>query len=224
MRVMIIEDHIKINNLITLYCQQDGFDTVSFFSAEDALTYSKNHAVDVIITDLMLKEMSGETLIQTLREVSDVYIIVVSAKTSDDERIDVLKLGADDYITKPFSIDELMVRLHNASKRLNLTRPLEYTFHEGAIRLNPIEKHVRVNHTRINLTRNEFETFLTLVNHPYQTLSRSQILEQSNLSEDAFDRVIDVYIKNIRKKLGPHKNLIKTMYGEGYQFVGERDA
>lgn len=226
MRLLIVEDSVKINNLMTTYAKQEGYDVISVFDAADALDILSDKKIDCVITDLMMPKMQGEDLIKTLREVSNVFIIVVTAKSALQDKLDVLNLGADDYLVKPFSIDELLLKLKNINTRVQTTKPTLLSFNNGMLKLSLLEPRVLVRDEKITLTHHEYQVLKLLVTHEGQTLSRDQIIDHVFTESDAFDRMIDVYIKNLRKKL--HDNakdarFIKTVYGGGYQFVGERD-
>ncbi len=126
---------------------------------------------------------------------------------------------------KPFSIDEIMAKLKNVEKRLVVNHPIIYTFNHSHLRVLPLSREVFVNNQLINLTQYEYDVLLHLLSNPNVVFSRDMIIEQCFLDSDAYDRVIDVFIKNIRKKIDPASELsyIKTHYGIGYQFVGVKD-
>jgi len=123
MNILIVEDYKKINELLGVFSRQDGHKTYQVFDAESAIEIINKEKIDVILLDLMLPNMQGETLIKYIRQVSDVYIIVLSAKVDVKDRIDVISIGADDYISKPFSIEEVMAKLKNIQKRLVVHLP-----------------------------------------------------------------------------------------------------
>lgn len=226
MRILIIEDYIKINDLIALYSRQDKHDVIQAFSAEEALEKIKISSFDVIITDLMLPKLQGEDLIKQVRALSDVYIIVLSAKTEIKHKIDVISLGADDYLTKPFSVEELMAKLKNLEKRITSLSPTIYSFNQGDLKIHPMGRKVFLKDVEIEFTHNEFELLLYLSSHLNKVFSRDEIFNLLFSESDAYDRVIDAYVKNIRKKLDDQAKspkYIKTFYGAGYQFIGVSD-
>ena len=229
MKLLIVEDNLKINRLISMYAMQDKHDVKSVYSAEDALEYLRENTVDLVVLDLMLKEMDGDTFIEKIRETSNVYIIVVSAKVDVDARINALSMGADDYMPKPLSMEELMLKIKNLEPRLKSMEIREalYSFNDGELVVNKYERSVKAHGKTVDLTQNEFNVLVYLMENNNQTLSREQILNHCISDSEAFDRVVDVYIKNIRKKLGDSKKpwtFIATVYGGGYRFVGEKDA
>lgn len=229
MKLLIVEDNLKINRLISMYAAQDKHDVKSVYSAEDALKYLSENSVDLVVLDLMLKEMDGETFIEKIRQTSNVYIIVVSAKVNVDARVNALSIGADDYMPKPLSMEELMLKIKNLEPRLKSMekRDTLYSFNSGNLIVNKFERSVKAYGQFVDLTQNEFNVLLYLIENGGQTLSRDQILEYCISESEAYDRVVDVYIKNIRKKLGDSKKpwtFIATVYGGGYRFVGEKDV
>jgi DNA-binding response OmpR family regulator len=226
MRLLIVEDHQKINDLLAMFARQDGHFVVQTATAEAALSSITLRPFDVIVTDLMLPDMQGEELIQKIRMTSDVYIIVISAKVGVHERIDVLSMGADDYLTKPFSVEEVMAKLKNIQKRRILEHPEFFTYHQHELRINPQQREVYLHNTLVTLTKYEYDVLWYLLSHKNRIFTRDELLELCFTDSEAYDRVIDVHIKNIRKKLHDNASApqyIKTHYGVGYQFVGVAD-
>jgi DNA-binding response OmpR family regulator len=225
MKTLIVEDYPKINQLLAMYARNDGHEVKQVYNGEEALAAIHNERFEIILLDLMLPGIQGEELIKQIRKVSDVYIIVLSAKIDIKDRVDVITLGADDYMIKPFSIDEVMAKLKNVEKRLVVNHPTIYTFNHSHLKVLPLSREVFVHNQLINLTQYEYDILLHLLSHPNIVFSRDMIIEQCFSNSDAYDRVIDVFIKNIRKKIdfSSEKSYIKTHYGIGYQFVGVKD-
>lgn len=225
MKTLIVEDYPKINQLLAMYARNDGHEVKQVYNGEEALAAVHHEKFDIILLDLMLPGIQGEELIKQIRKVSDIYIIVLSAKIDIKDRVDVITLGADDYMIKPFSIDEVMAKLKNVEKRLVVNHPTIYTFNHSHLKVLPLSREVLVNNQLINLTQYEYDVLWHLLSHPNVVFSRDMIIEQCFLDSDAYDRVIDVFIKNIRKKIDLTSELsyIKTHYGIGYQFVGVKD-
>jgi len=226
LRILIIEDNQKINKLLTLFARQDGHFVMQALSGESGLDLMKQHQFDAIITDLMLPHIQGEELIQTIRAISDVYIIVISAKIDIKDRLDVLTLGADDYITKPFTVEEVMLKLKHIEKRMMSIHPTVHSYNQGNLVIHPILRDVYLNKVKISFTKYEYDVLWHLCSNKERIYSRDDLIEILFSDSDAYDRVIDAYIKNIRKKLDDSANqpkYIKTHYGLGYQFVGETD-
>ena len=225
MKVLVVEDYPKINQLLAMYARNDGHEVKQVYNGEEALAAVHHEKFDIILLDLMLPGIQGEELIKQIRKVSDVYIVVLSAKIDIKDRVDVITLGADDYMIKPFSIDEVMAKLKNVEKRLVVNHPTIYTFNHSHLKVLPLSREVFVHNQLINLTQYEYDILLHLLSHPNIVFSRDMIIEQCFSNSDAYDRVIDVFIKNIRKKIdfSSEKSYIKTHYGIGYQFVGVKD-
>ncbi len=225
MKTLIVEDYPKINQLLAMYARNDGHEVKQVYNGEEALAAVHHEKFDIILLDLMLPGIQGEELIKQIRKVSDVYIVVLSAKIDIKDRVDVITLGADDYMIKPFSIEEVMAKLKNVEKRLVVNHPIFYTFNHSHLKVLPLSREVLVNNQLINLTQYEYDVLWHLLSHPNVVFSRDMIIEQCFLDSDAYDRVIDVFIKNIRKKIDLTSELsyIKTHYGIGYQFVGVKD-
>lgn len=226
MKILIVEDNKKINDLLALFAKQDGHQITQSFSSEEALNVLSLKSFDVILTDLMLPKMQGEEFVKKIRTFSDIYIIVITAKIEINEKLDVLSLGADDYITKPFSVEEVMLKLKNVDKRLSATLPLLHSYENGSLRIMPLNREVYVQDKIVNLTKYEYDLLWHLATNRNRIYNRDQLIEICFSDSEAFDRVIDAYIKNIRKKLQDDANkpkYIKTHYGVGYQFVGELD-
>lgn len=226
MKILIVEDHLKINELLAKFAKSEKHQVFQAYTAEQGLVALKSNNFDLVITDLMLPNLQGEDLIKRIRKESDIYIIVISAKTEMDDKIDVLKLGADDYLTKPFSVKEVMIKLKNIEKRIGKVNPSQFSYYNGELVIDPEIREVFYQKEKVKLTNYEFEVLMLLINHPKHIFSRAQIIEQLFSESEAYDRVIDVYIKNIRKALDEDvfkPRYIKTHYGVGYQFVGEKD-
>lgn len=226
MKILIIEDHKKINDLLTLYARQDGHEVEQAFCGEQALIVIHEKHFDAIITDLMLPTMQGEELIRIIRLISDVYLVVISAKVDIKDKLNVLTLGVDDYLTKPFSVEEVMAKLKNIEKRIENKNPLIHSYNRGELLIYPLTREIFSHHQVIDLTRYEYDVLWHLASHRERIYSRDDLIQTCFEDSDAFDRVIDAYIKNIRKKLNDdarNSTYIKTHYGLGYQFVGELD-
>ncbi|QVK20463.1 response regulator transcription factor [Mycoplasmatota bacterium] len=225
--ILIVEDNQKINNLISLYCGQEGYSVYSALSAEEGLEIFNNYDIDIVISDLMLPGLSGEEMIKRIRVNSDVHIIILTAKTNIDDKLYGLKIGADDYIVKPFSCDELLLKIKNFLKKRNKNVKNILSFNRGKLLISLKNNIIKVGDTDMELTSNEYRVLLHLASNPFQIFTRDQLLEYCfGNGSDVFDRVIDVYIKNIRKKIKDdikNPSFIKTIYGLGYKFIGNLD-
>ena len=176
MKILIVEDHKKINQLLTNFLKQDDHSVKQSFCAEDALKQMEAANFDLIITDLMLPDMQGEELIEIVRKTSDIYIIVISAKTETEEKIDVLSLGADDYLTKPFSVEEVLIKIKNLSKRLNIKKPVIYSFNNGELAIYPMQRKVMLLGKDVDLTSHEYDLIHHLATHSTRVFSRNDLI------------------------------------------------
>ncbi|NLW47500.1 MAG: response regulator transcription factor [Firmicutes bacterium] len=232
-KILVIEDELKILQIIEAYLKKEGFHVYTAIDGRQGLDLAKNLNPDLIILDLMLPGLSGEQLLTEVRQISDVSVIILSAKTSEDERIFGLNIGADDYLSKPFSPRELVARVQAQLRRRNVspinatTAILTYSFNQGTLLIDPNKYEVYRNQKQIYLTPTEFKILLLLSQSSGQVFSRGQLLEriQGN-SFEGYERTIDSHIKNLRQKIEDNTErpqYILTVFGVGYKFGGTRD-
>ena len=228
--VLIVDDDVKTVELVKLYLNRDGYKVLTAYDGIEALRLAREGHPDLIILDLMLPGMDGLQVCRTLRTESDVPIIMLTARTTEEDRLTGLDLGADDYVTKPFSPRELAARVRAVLRRLPeeaLQRgPIEIK--RGDITINFARREVSVAGKSLNLTPIEFKLLGVLVREPERVFSRARLIEKAlGYDFDSFDRTIDVHILNLRRKLEPdpnHPRYIKTVYGAGYKFTGENNV
>ena len=224
-KILVVEDNVEINKIISNKLSDYGYQIFSVFDAFKAITIFKENKIDLIITDLMLPIKSGEDFIKDIRSISNVYILIVSAKVNLEDRLTGLTIGADDYIIKPFSGEELLLKINNHFKRVKIEEV--YSFNKGELIFNIGSNKIEIKNKKIELTSIEYLILETLILNNNKILSREQLLEKSYKHDnDVYDRVIDVHIKNIRSKFkSAYKNssYIKTIYGLGYSFEGDYD-
>lgn len=221
--ILIVEDNIDINKLIYEKLLDNDYQAFQAYNAFEALEFFNNEEIDLIITDLMLPIKSGEELIKDIRNISNVYIIIISAKVELEDRIEGLTIGADDYIIKPFSGEELMLKINNHFKR-KAYKENRISFNNDRFIFEYNNNTVIINGVKTELTSIEYLILESLVRNSNQILSREQLLVQND--HFVYDRVIDVHIKNIRAKfrlIEDEIEYIKTVYGLGYMFVGDKD-
>ena len=222
-KVLVIDDEEKILNLVTSYLDKEGYE---YFTAQDGLTglkLAREKKPDIIVLDIMLPGMDGIELLSQLRRESDVYVIMLTAKTEETDKIVGLSVGADDYVTKPFSPRELTARIKAVLRRMNLSEKQAdrniLVFKNITIDLG--SRKTRVDERLINLTAMEFDLLVALAEYPGLVLSREQLLEKV-WGHDYYGelRVVDVHIGHIRQKLG-NERFIDTVRGVGYRFETE---
>ena len=222
-KVLVIDDEEKILNLVTSYLEKEGYE---YFTAQDGLTglkLAREKKPDIIVLDIMLPGMDGIELLSQLRRESDVYVIMLTAKTEETDKIVGLSVGADDYVTKPFSPRELTARIKAVLRRMNLSEKQAdrniLVFKNITIDLG--SRKTRVDERLINLTAMEFDLLVALAEYPGLVFSREQLLEKV-WGHDYYGelRVVDVHIGHIRQKLG-NERFIDTVRGVGYRFETE---
>jgi len=221
-KVLVVDDDVKTVELVRLYLNRDGYRVITAYNGNDALRLAREGHPDLIVLDLMLPGMNGLDVCRTIRAESDVPIIMLTALTTDDDRLTGLDLGADDYMTKPFSPRELAARVRAVLRRLPGERGPEKLEH-GALTVDFLKHEAFLEGKPLNLTPIEFKILGTLVKEPGRVFSRAQIIENALGHDfDSFDRTIDVHILKLRRKLEPdphHPRYIKTIYGTGYKLM-----
>jgi len=184
-----------------------------------------NNPIDCIITDLMLLIMSGEEFIQEIRKKSNVHIIIISAKIMNEDKIEGLRKGGDDYLFKPFLEDEVIIKLRNLFHKKE-QKKRGVSFNNNEIIFEEGKNSITILNRLISLTSVEYKILKLLIQEHNSIITRQQFLDIIyDIGGDVFDRVIDVHIRNIRKKINQEysKEIIKTIYGLGYSFVGVLD-
>ncbi len=225
-KILIVEDEKKIADIVKSYLKRDGFNVNIAETGEQALKLIKNK-YDLIILDLKLPDIDGETICSTIREFSDVPIIMLTAKSSEEERVKGLGIGADDYVVKPFSPRELVARVKAHLRRTKKGEKKVLSFNKGALKIDTLSMEVTKRETVIPLTITEFKILLGLAERPHVIFSRLQLVNMvQGYDFEGYDRVIDAHIKNIRHKIEDDTQkpmFIKTVYGAGYKFIGVPD-
>jgi len=223
-KVLIVDDDAKTVELVKLYLNRDGYKVLTAYDGNEALRLARESHPDLIVLDLMLPGMNGLEVCRTLRDESDVPIIMLTARTTEDDRLEGLDLGADDYITKPFSPRELAARVRAVLRRIPeemlMRGPKE--IQQGELIVNFLKHEAYLNGKPLNLTAIEFKLLGVLVREPERVFSRAQLIERVvGYDFEGFDRTVDVHIHNLRRKLEldpVHARYIKTVYGAGYKF------
>ena len=221
-RVLVVDDDVKTVELVKLYLNRDGYRVFTAYDGVEALRLARESHPDLIVLDLMLPGIDGLQVCRTLRNESDVPIIMLTAKTTDQDKLTGLDLGADDYVTKPFSPKELAARVRAVLRRLPGERGPEQIKH-GALTVDFLKHEASLAGRPLNLTTVEFKLLSILVKEPGRVFSRAKLIEKAlGYDFEGFDRTIDVHILNLRQKLEPdpkHPEYIKTVYGAGYKIA-----
>ena len=221
-KVLVVDDDVKTVELVKLYLKRDGYQVLTAYDGVEALRLAREGHPDLIVLDLMLPDIDGLEVCRALRNESDVSIIMLTARTTDGNKLAGLELGADDYVTKPFSPRELAARVRAVLRRLPGERgPAEIK--RGELTVNFVKHKAFLAGKALNLSPTEFKLLGILAREPGRVFSRAQLIEEA-LGYDfvGFDRTVDVHILNLRRKLEPdpnHPEYIKTVYGVGYNFL-----
>ena len=194
-RVLVVDDDVKTVELVKLYLNRDGYRVLTAFDGVEALRLARESRPDLIVLDLMLPGIDGLEVCHTLRQESDVPIIMLTAKTTDQDKLEGLDLGADDYVTKPFSPRELAARVRAVLRRLPGERGPEEIKH-GELTMNFLKREVSFAGKPLNLTPVEFKLLAVLIKEPGRVFSRAQLIEKAlGYDFEGFDRTIDVRSK-----------------------------
>ncbi len=225
-KILVVEDERNISDIVKAYLEREGFEVVVAATGKAALKEAGKN-VDLIVLDLKLPDIDGEIVCKSIREFLDVPVIMLTAKSAEDDRVRGLGLGADDYVVKPFSARELVARVKAHVRRARIGEKKELSFEGGTLVINTQAHAVQKNGKDVDLTNTEFRILLTLAEKPNVVFSRLQLITNAQGYDfEGFDRVVDAHIKNIRHKIEDDPAspfFIKTMYGVGYKFIGRPD-
>ncbi len=227
MKVLIVDDEARIVQGVRLYFEQAGFDVLTAYDGPTGLDVALREDPDLVVLDLMLPGMDGLDICRKLRRESDVPIIMLTARVEEADKLVGLELGADDYVTKPFSPRELVARARAVLRRANRTpradAPERYAF--GEVLFDADARHCVVGGEQVPLTPTEFAILYVLVRQPGRVFTRAQLLDAAGLGAfEGAERSIDVHVHNLRKKLEPDPSeprYILTVFGVGYRFGDE---
>jgi len=223
-KILVIDDEPSIINLVTAYLKPEGYEVYTASDGNAGLKSARAFKPDLIILDLMLPGMDGIELLSILRRESDVYVIMLTARTDETDKIVGLSVGADDYVTKPFSPRELVARVKAALRRIKTgtgTGVERSVLSFKHVRIDVSAHTVSVDDIPVELTSIEFDLLRALAENRGRVLSREQLLEKIWGSEYFGEmRVVDVHLGHVRQKLG-NESLIATVRGVGYRFEDE---
>jgi DNA-binding response OmpR family regulator len=227
--VLVVEDEYKLRDLIRSYLEREAMVVLSTGSGAEALNFAERSAVDVVVLDLGLPDVPGEEVARELRARSDVPIVILTAKSDERDRIAGLELGADDYLTKPFSPKELVLRVQAVLRRgraaLDAEGPASYG--EAELVIDEQRREVRVRGEAVELTPTEWGVLLALVGAPGRVYSRYELINRVRGYEfEGYERTIDSHVKNLRRKVERdprHPRVVETVLGVGYRLGLRRD-
>ena len=221
--ILVVEDESRIAHIVRDYLERAGYRVVIASNGADALAMARSRRPDLIVLDLGLPRMDGLEVTKTLRKQSNVPIIMLTARVDESDKLVGLELGADDYVTKPFSPKELVARVRAVFRRINPQPDPSTVIRAGEVELDRLRMQVTVQNRRIEVTPTEFELLATLARQPGRVFTRGQLLDAiRGLEAESFDRAVDVHVKNLRRKLEPdprNPRYVLTVYGVGYKFA-----
>jgi len=224
--VVVIDDEQSVRDVVRGYLENDGFVVFTAEDGREGLALTARVKPALVVLDLMLPDVSGEEICRDIRTRSDVPILMLTAKASEDDRVDGLGLGADDYLTKPFSPRELVARAHAVLRRTQgADVPLVevLSFGEGELEIDTVQHEVRRDGAPVDLTPNEYKLLVTLARFPGRVYTRYELVTHvQGFDFDGDERTIDAHVKNLRKKIEPdprHPRYVLTVVGSGYRLA-----
>lgn len=221
--ILVVDDERPLVNLLRAYLEREAFSVIEALDGPAAIEQARRHSPDVIVLDWMLPRLSGPQLLQEIRRFTDAYVIMLTARSEEADKLVGLSAGADDYLTKPFSPAELVLRVHALLRRpRGLGTPAVKTpIHLGGLVVDPDRHEVQLDGVRRELTASEFKVLVALASNLGSVLTRGQLLEHVNgPAHYGSEHIIDVHVANIRKKLGwtgKGAGEIHTVRGVGYR-------
>jgi two-component system alkaline phosphatase synthesis response regulator PhoP len=221
--VLVVDDERAIVQIARDYLEHAGYTVVSAYSGGQAIDLARERRPDLIVLDLGLPEVDGYEVAKTLRKESDVPIIMLTARVEESDRLRGLEIGADDYITKPFSPRELVARVRAVLRRAHAAPAASEVTRAGDLTIDLPRMQVLLRGRPIDLTATEIQLLATLARQPGRVFTRAQLLDAAGgLDADSFERSVDTHVKNIRRKLEPDSHnpqYVLTVYGIGYKFT-----
>ncbi len=228
--VLVVDDERKIREVVCSYLEREGYAVLQADTGQRALEAVQRGAPDLVVLDLMLPDLSGEEVARSIRSVSRVPIIILTAKADPNDRVAGLKLGADDYVVKPFSPRELVARVEAVLRRADggaSGREL-LSFAGGCLTIDREQREVCVDGRQVELTRSEFDLLVALTLAPGRVYSRYELITRvQGYDYDGYERTVDAHVKNLRKKLADDPRdprFVTTVTGVGYKLTASLDA
>ena len=222
-QILVVEDDAQIATIVRDYLHAAGFGVEVAADGEVALEKARARRPDLVVLDLGLPGRDGLDVLRELRRASPVPVIVVTARGEETDRIVGLELGADDYVTKPFSPRELTARVRALFRRLEAREAPDERIRVGDLEIDVPRMHVTVDGRSVELTPSEFRVLLTLAKEPGRVFTRGQLLDTLHgVAFESYERAIDAHVKNIRRKIEPDEGpprYVQTVYGVGYRFA-----
>jgi DNA-binding response OmpR family regulator len=228
-RILIVDDERSVHDVARAYLEREGYEVLSAISGRDGLALAGALRPRLVVLDLMLPDVSGEQVCAALRRESDVAIVMLTAKSTEDDRIRGLDLGADDYLAKPFSPRELVARVRALLRRIGdrgLAGERPLSFDEGRLCVDSERHQAIVEGRRVELTPSEFKLLMALAGSPGRVFSRFELINRVQGHDyEGYERTIDAHVKNLRRKIerDPGRpQWVQTVHGVGYRLAASR--
>jgi DNA-binding response OmpR family regulator len=222
-KILVVDDKYELRTLLKSYLSQEGFDVVTANDGQEALYVARHEKPNLIILDLMMPEMGGYEFMRAYNREADTPVVILTAKIDENDKVLGLELGADDYVTKPFSPRELTARVRAVLRRTEKQGSTADILRIGRIELDWAGRTTSVDGQAVDLTPSEFSLLATLMSTPGRVFSRLELLERmQGTAYEGYERTIDVHIRNLRAKIEPDDAspiYIETVYGAGYRFT-----
>ena len=222
--ILVVDDKRELRNMVKSYLEVEGFQVVTAGDGREAIFVAREAKPDLILLDLMMPEMGGYEFLRAWSREADTPVIILTAKLEEHDKVLGLELGADDYVTKPFSLRELTARVRAVLRRLEKSQNEPEILRSGEVVLDPSRRLVTVDDTRVDLTPTEFDLLAIFMASPGRVFSRLDLLDQTQgEAYEGYERTIDVHIRNLRTKIESDPKsprYIETVYGVGYRFSG----
>jgi two-component system alkaline phosphatase synthesis response regulator PhoP len=224
-KILVVDDETRLVDVMKAYLERDGYKVVTAYDGQEALLQARREKPDLVLLDLMLPEIDGMEVCRTLRKDSNVPIIMLTARSEETDKLIGLELGADDYVTKPFSPREVVARVRAVLRRAQAAADDgQNVITVGDLVIDQARHEVRRKKETISITPTEFDLLWALASNKGRVLSRLQLMEKAlGESYEGYERTIDAHIKNLRHKIEPdpaHPRYVQTVFGVGYKVEG----
>jgi len=227
-KILVVDDKREIRALLKDYLTQEGYDVVEAADGKDALTAARHEKPDLIVLDIMMPEMGGFEFMRIYSRESATPVIILTARLDESDKVLGLELGADDYVTKPFSLRELTARVHAVLRRIEKQEIEKEIVRAADITLDRSTRQVTVAEREVNLTPSEFDLLAAMMSVPGRAFNRMELLDRlQGGAYEGYERTIDVHIRNLRSKIeddDANPQYIETVYGVGYRFSARKKA
>ncbi|RME08610.1 MAG: DNA-binding response regulator [Anaerolineae bacterium] len=226
--ILVVDDHGNVRRMVREYLEANGFRVVTAENGEQALYAARHERPDLVLLDIMMPKMDGFAFMRAFRRESDAPVIMLTARLDESDKVVGLELGADDYVTKPFGMRELLARIRAALRRAGARPSPRRILQVGPVRLDRDAYQVTSAGKEVRLTPSEFILLETLMRAPGRVFTRQELLDRlGDESRSGTPRSIDIHIRNLRTKIEPdpsHPRFIETVFGRGYRFCEDEDV